>query len=82
MVIIGWADVQGAEQYEVEGPGEWDARCIPGPNLCILTFAEVPQVRREFTLRARSGSQLGPPSEPFCVPGTGGRPERCPIAEG
>ncbi len=70
MVIVRFADVQGAEQYEVEGSGEWDARCIPGLNLCILTFNEVPEVSCDFTLRARSGSQLGPPSEPFCVPGT------------
>ena len=70
VVTIRYADVQGAEQYEVEGPGEWDAQCIPGLNLCTLTFDEVPEVNCDFTLRALSGDRVGPPSEPFCVPGT------------
>jgi hypothetical protein len=70
VVTIRHSDVHGAEQYEVEGPGEWEAQCIPGLNVCILTFDEVPEVSCDFTLRARSGSQLSPPSEPFCVPGT------------
>ena len=70
VVIIRHSDVHGAEQYEVDGPGEWEGQCIPGLNLCRLTFNEVPDVNCDFTLRARSGSQLSPPSEPFCVPGT------------
>jgi hypothetical protein len=70
-VTILHSDVHGAEQYEVQGPGDWDAQCIPGLNLCRLTFEEEPDVNCDFTLRALSGSQLSPPSEPFCVPGTG-----------
>jgi hypothetical protein len=70
VVIVSHTDVHGAEQYVVAGPGDWDAQCIPGLNLCILTFDEVPEVDCTFTLQALSGSQLGPPSEPFCVPGT------------
>jgi hypothetical protein len=68
--MIRHTDVHGAEQYEVQGPGKWDAQCIPGLNLCLLTFDHIPEVSCDFTLRARSGSQLGPQSEPFCVPGT------------
>ena len=70
-VIITHTDVHGAEQYLVfKGDDEFDAQCIPGQNECILTFDEVPEVSCDFTLRAQSGSQLGPPSEEFCVPGT------------
>jgi hypothetical protein len=74
VVTIHHSDVQGAEQYEVQGPGDWDAQCIPGLNLCHLTFEKVPEVNCDFTLQARAGSLVGPPSEPFCVPGTD--PER------
>jgi hypothetical protein len=71
VVAVIHSDVHGAEQYEVQGPGEWDANCIPGLNLCLIVFDQVPELRSDFTLRARRGNELSPPSEPFCVPGEG-----------
>jgi hypothetical protein len=71
VVLVVHTDVRGAEQYEVFGPGEWEANCIPGLNLCRIRFDEAPQVSCDFTLRARRGTELGPPSKPFCVPGEG-----------
>jgi hypothetical protein len=72
VVIIRHSDVHGAEQYVIEPRGEWDEeQCVPGLNLCTLTFDEVPVATCGFTLRARRGTELSPPSDPpFCIPGT------------
>jgi hypothetical protein len=71
VVTVTYSDeVHRAEPHEIHRAGELVANCVPGLELCFIIFDEVPAVSCDFTLHVRRGTELGPPSEPFCVPGT------------
>jgi hypothetical protein len=71
VVIVKYSDeVHKAEPHEVHRAGEFVANCNPGQELCFLVFEQAPVVSCDYTLHVRIGTELGPPSKPFCVPGT------------
>ncbi len=70
MVRVEHTLVEGANRYVVEGPGRWSAVCGQDDDCTIIFNVSNPPQQCTFTLRAARGNQLGPPSKPFCVPGS------------
>ncbi len=63
--------VEGANRYIVEGPpGAWSSSCGNDDDCTIVFTVSDPPQQCTFTLRAARGNEIGPPSMPFCVPGT------------
>ncbi len=60
----------GADSYVISGSGQWSGSC--DAVHCDVHFPHAPaEPICDFTVAAVRNGMLGPPSQPFCVPGVG-----------